>query len=546
MFNIHGDKKYKAKLINCPHCQFVAYIQHHMEYHINSKHLKQRTYKCDKCEYSGYNVSMLNSHTNSHSPIHRFRCEECNFVGKHSNLLKVHAKNTGHRMAPEWNKDGSLPPYLITADMLQRLINQKEKLGDASDISGELLIQVRKHIRSLDDKGHPISSAANNKLKIKDCLHSSPSVDRTQETDHVTTSRPSLPRFPGNSQPTLGLQACQSFAAVPAVANFSASMFQQQQQSLNQLFSGQYPQFPAFSQLSCLQQVANSNLQFNHAFAPSPQLQVSNQIHMSPTLSPLLKQQQQQKFMMMMVAQMQQALYFNNPPPNLPNPAMGMYNVALPHPFPVAHMNSWPFHNGVTHNTTAFDSFKQKADSGVDHSQRKKPRQSRRTQKKASENNWNTLMEGNAPVASPLQNIKNEAVVNSTEVTTQQTACLLSSGTVGESYEGRNSVMTSETETAIDLSRSAEEARITEEQMLVESAEVSAATLADQGLDDGTTKTRIETENVEDAHLLQSKVNDLKILNLCRPKRSLDSICERLLIKKLRKEDTHKQSELNE
>src|SRR6218665_341590 len=254
MFNIHGDKKYKAMSINCPHCEFVTYNQHHLDYHVNSEHLKQRIYKCDKCEYSGYNASMLNSHTNSHSPIHRFRCEECNFVAKHITVLKVHARSTGHRRAPEWKKDGSLPPYLITADMLQRLINQKEKLRDASDISDELLIQVRKHIRSLDDEGHPISSAedkkaaktrklrkhirslddeghpissaANIKLKVDDCLHSSPSVDRTQETDHVTTSRPSFPLFPGNSQPTLGLQSCQSFA-VPAVANFSASMFQQ-------------------------------------------------------------------------------------------------------------------------------------------------------------------------------------------------------------------------------------------------------------------------------------------------------------------------------
>lgn len=546
MFNVHGDKKYKAKLINCSLCPFMTYIQHHMDYHMNSEHLKQRIYQCDKCEYSGYNLSMLNSHANSHSPVHRFRCEDCNFVAKHSNLMKVHVRRTGHKRAPDWNKDGSLPSYLITADVLQRLISQKKQLGDASDISDELLNQVEKHIRSLDDEDQLISSSVNNGLKIGDWQCSIPSVDGSQGKDHITTSRSLLPPLPDNPQPTISRQAGHPVAPPPAV-NFSSSMFQQQH-SLSQPFPVQYPQFPALPQLPFPQQLAKSNLPFNQGFAFGPQLQVSSQMHMLPTLPPTLKQQQQQlQDMMMMVAQVQQALHLNYPPTNLANPAMGMYNFGFPHPFQIAHLsqtNPWPLQN-----TMSFGNFQPKADPRIKNSHRSKSRRSRRTPQKVPENNTSTLTDGNTAVASPLQHIKNGAVDNSSMEIAQPTTHLLPSGAVGESPEYLCSVMTTETTKRTELSRITDEGRLKEEKV-VESADVSFASakgelLETPALEDRTMKTRIKTENAEDVLPRCPKVNDLKISNFCKSKRSLDSICDRLMIKKLKKEDTRKQMELN-
>lgn len=549
MFNFHGDKKYKAKLINCPLCPFVTYIQHHMDYHMNSEHLKQRIYQCDKCEYSGYNLSMLNSHANSHSPIHRFRCEDCNFVAKHSNLMKVHVRRTGHKRAPDWNKDGSLPSYLITADVLQRLIRQKKTLGDASDISDELLNLIENHIRSLDDDDQLISSSVNNGLRIDDWQCSTPSVDRSQGKDHITTKRSLLPPLPGNPQPTISRQAGHPFAP-PAAVNFSSSVFQQQH-SLNQHFPVQYPQFPAFPQLPFPQQLAKSNLSFNQGFAFGPQLQVLSQMHMLPKVPPSLKQlqqqQQQQDMMMAMIAQAQQALYFNYPSSSLPNPSMGMYNFGFPHPFQIAQLsqtNPWPLQNGVIHNAMAFENFHPIADPRIKNSQRSKPRRSRRTPQKVPENNSSTLADGNTAVASPLPHIKNGAVDNSSAEIAQPTTHLLSSVAVIESPECLRSVMTTETTNRRELSRISNEGQMKEEKM-VESADVFFASakgelLETPALEDRTMKTRIKTENVEDVLPRGPMVNDLKINSFCKSKRSLDSICDRLMTKKLKKEDTRK------
>ena len=48
------------KQLNCPQCPFVTEFKHHLEYHLRN-HLGSKPFKCEKCNYSCVNKSMLNS-----------------------------------------------------------------------------------------------------------------------------------------------------------------------------------------------------------------------------------------------------------------------------------------------------------------------------------------------------------------------------------------------------------------------------------------------------------------------------------------------------
>jgi hunchback-like protein len=48
------------KQLNCPQCPFVTEFKHHLEYHLRN-HLGSKPFKCEKCNYTCVNKSMLNS-----------------------------------------------------------------------------------------------------------------------------------------------------------------------------------------------------------------------------------------------------------------------------------------------------------------------------------------------------------------------------------------------------------------------------------------------------------------------------------------------------
>lgn len=108
-FWLHLKKHIKPeKLLECPHCEFVTELKHHLEYHIRV-HIGSKPYKCTKCNYSCVNKSMLNSHMKSHTNVYQFRCKDCNYATKYSHSLKLHLFKKNHQADVVLNSDGSLP-----------------------------------------------------------------------------------------------------------------------------------------------------------------------------------------------------------------------------------------------------------------------------------------------------------------------------------------------------------------------------------------------------------------------------------------------------
>ncbi|ESN91932.1 hypothetical protein HELRODRAFT_116286 [Helobdella robusta] len=108
-FWVHLKKHIKPeKLLECPHCEFVTELKHHLEYHIRV-HIGSKPFKCPKCNYSCVNKSMLNSHMKSHTNVYQFRCRDCNYATKYSHSLKLHLIKKKHLADVVLNSDGSLP-----------------------------------------------------------------------------------------------------------------------------------------------------------------------------------------------------------------------------------------------------------------------------------------------------------------------------------------------------------------------------------------------------------------------------------------------------
>lgn len=102
------------KRMPCPFktCRFVTEFKHHLEYHMRN-HIKSKPFKCDKCNYSCVNRSMLTSHQKSHSNIYPFRCANCTFATKYCHMLKQHLRKNNHHPAMVLNSDGSPNPLPI-------------------------------------------------------------------------------------------------------------------------------------------------------------------------------------------------------------------------------------------------------------------------------------------------------------------------------------------------------------------------------------------------------------------------------------------------
>lgn len=106
---MHLKKHIKPeKLLECPHCEFVTELKHHLEYHIRV-HIGSKPFKCPKCNYSCVNKSMLNSHMKSHTNVYQFRCRDCNYATKYSHSLKLHLLKKKHHADVVLNSDGSMP-----------------------------------------------------------------------------------------------------------------------------------------------------------------------------------------------------------------------------------------------------------------------------------------------------------------------------------------------------------------------------------------------------------------------------------------------------
>lgn len=91
-----------------PGCRFATQHRHHFLYHMKG-HKGEKSYKCNKCNYSCLTRSMLVSHEKCHSYVYRYRCSTCKFSAKHAHALTVHIVKWNHEPAPVLRPDGSLP-----------------------------------------------------------------------------------------------------------------------------------------------------------------------------------------------------------------------------------------------------------------------------------------------------------------------------------------------------------------------------------------------------------------------------------------------------
>lgn len=59
-------------------------------------HSGLKPFKCDRCEYTCVNRTMLNSHIKSHSNDSQYRCKNCNYPARSWRFLKMHHRNCSH------------------------------------------------------------------------------------------------------------------------------------------------------------------------------------------------------------------------------------------------------------------------------------------------------------------------------------------------------------------------------------------------------------------------------------------------------------------
>ncbi|ESN96994.1 hypothetical protein HELRODRAFT_178429 [Helobdella robusta] len=75
--NLIVTKKRLQKQCMADGCGFLGCTNHHMKYHMLTKHGIGEKLKCPTCEYTCANRSMLNSHLKKHSVDKPFLCETC-------------------------------------------------------------------------------------------------------------------------------------------------------------------------------------------------------------------------------------------------------------------------------------------------------------------------------------------------------------------------------------------------------------------------------------------------------------------------------------
>ncbi|KAL9896948.1 zinc finger protein hunchback isoform 1-T5 [Glossina fuscipes fuscipes] len=94
------------KVFQCPKCPFVARVKHHLDKFHLIKHENVKPYKCEECDYSCENVSMLTSHQKKHSPVYPYQCGECRYAAKFCNPFKKHLRNTKHKVYKILDENG--------------------------------------------------------------------------------------------------------------------------------------------------------------------------------------------------------------------------------------------------------------------------------------------------------------------------------------------------------------------------------------------------------------------------------------------------------
>uniref|UniRef100_A0A1A9WGZ6 C2H2-type domain-containing protein n=1 Tax=Glossina brevipalpis TaxID=37001 RepID=A0A1A9WGZ6_9MUSC len=94
------------KIFPCPKCPFFARVKHHLEKFHLIKHENIKPYKCEECDYSCENASMLTSHQKKHSPVYPYQCGDCRFVSKFCNPFKKHLRKTRHQVYKILDENG--------------------------------------------------------------------------------------------------------------------------------------------------------------------------------------------------------------------------------------------------------------------------------------------------------------------------------------------------------------------------------------------------------------------------------------------------------
>ncbi|XP_041372274.1 myoneurin-like [Gigantopelta aegis] len=73
--SIHKGKK----LFKCPHCSYRAVAHHDVVKHARAKHLRQKKYCCNKCNFSTGYPSSLTNHLMAHAGIKPYKCSLCSY-----------------------------------------------------------------------------------------------------------------------------------------------------------------------------------------------------------------------------------------------------------------------------------------------------------------------------------------------------------------------------------------------------------------------------------------------------------------------------------
>ena len=53
---------------------------------------KEKSHKCNQCEYASSNASSLKTHLKMHSGEKSNKCNQCNYASSHASALKTHLK----------------------------------------------------------------------------------------------------------------------------------------------------------------------------------------------------------------------------------------------------------------------------------------------------------------------------------------------------------------------------------------------------------------------------------------------------------------------